>query len=119
MKTIALAALTVSALATPAMAGVYVNAESNASFTGSDYTSTATDLHIGYEGDVGSLGYYIQGGPQFGAADGADGETDFSGKGGLNIAASEKLDIYGEVSFVTDETTDTAYGTKIGAKYKF
>ena len=120
MKTIALAALTVtSALATPAMAGVYVNAESNASFTGSDYTSAATDLHIGYEGDIGSLGYYIQGGPQFGVTDGADGDTDFSGKGGLNIAASEKLDIYGEVSFVTDETTDTTYGTKIGAKFKF
>ena len=119
MKTIALAALTVSALATPAMAGVYVNAESNASFTGSDYTSTATDLHIGYEGDVGSLGYYIQGGPAFTSPDGADGNTDFSGKGGLSIAATEKLDVYGEVSFVTDETTDTAYGTKIGAKYKF
>ena len=120
MKTIALAALTVtSALATPAMAGVYVNAESNASFTGSDYTSAATDLHIGYEGDIGSLGYYIQGGPQFGVTDGADGDTDFSGKGGLNIAASEKLDIYGEVSFVTDEVNDTAYVTKIGAKFKF
>ena len=120
MKTIALAALTVtSALATPAMAGVYVNAESNASFTGSDYTSAATDLHIGYEGDIGSLGYYIQGGPQFGVTDGADGDTDFSGKGGLNIAASEKLDIYGEVSFVTDEVNDTAYGTKLGAKFKF
>ena len=119
MKIIALAALAVSALATPAMAGVYVNAESNASYTGNDYTSRTTDLHIGYEGDVGSLGYYIQGGPAFGAADGADGTTDFSGKGGVSVAASEKLDIYGEVSFLTDETTDTAYGTKIGAKFKF
>ena len=37
MKTIALAALTVtSALATPAMAGIYINAESNASFTGNN-----------------------------------------------------------------------------------
>ena len=51
--------------------------------------------------------------------DGVDGSTDFSGKGGLSIAASEKLDIYGEVSFLTDEVNDTAYGTKIGAKYKF
>ena len=53
------------------------------------------------------------------STDGADGDTDFSGKGGLNIAASEKLDIYGEVSFVTDEVNDTAYGTKLGAKFKF
>ena len=119
MKTIALAALTVSALATPAMAGVYVNAESNASYTGSDYTSTRTDLHIGYEGKAGQLGYYVQGGPALQSEDDVDGTTDFSGKGGISIAATEKLDVYGEVSFVTDEDTDTAYGTKIGAKYKF
>jgi|TARA_B000000557_G_C20779755_1_gene445934 hypothetical protein len=120
MKTIALAALAVtSALATPAMAGVYVNAESNASYTGNNYTSRTTDLHIGYEGEVGQLGYYVQGGPAFTGADDADGETNFSGKLGGSVAASEKLDIYGEVSFLTDEVADTAYGTKIGAKFKF
>ena len=119
MKSIALALATISFASTPAMAGVYVNAESNASYTGNDFTSRTTDLHLGYEGDVGALGYYIQGGPAFASPDGADGNTDFSGKGGLSIAASEKLDIYGEVSFLTDETTDTAYGTKIGAKFKF
>ena len=119
MKSIALALATISFASTPAMAGVYVNAESNASFTGSDYTSAATDLHIGYEGDIGALGYYIQGGPQFGVTDGADGDTDFSGKLGASVAASEKLDIYGEVSFATVEDSDNSYGTKIGAKYSF
>ena len=118
MKTIALA-LAAALASTPAMAGVYVNAESKAKYTGSDYKSTRTDLHIGYEGKAGQLGYYIQGGPALQAADGVDGTTDFSGKGGVKIAATEKLDVYGEVSFVTDETTDTAYGTKIGAKFKF
>ena len=118
MKKFALA-LAASLASAPAMAGVYINAESNASYTGNDYTSRTTDLHVGYEGEVGSLGYYIQGGPAFTAADGVDGNTDFSGKGGVSVAASEKFDIYGEVSFVTDETADTAYGTKIGAKYKF
>ena len=118
MKTIALA-LAATLASTPAMAGVYVNAESKAKYTGSDYKSTRTDLHIGYEGKAGQLGYYIQGGPALQAADGVDGTTDFSGKGGVKIAATEKLDVYGEVSFVTDETTDTAYGTKIGAKFKF
>ena len=119
MKSIALALATISFASAPAMAGVYVNAESNASYTGNDFTSRTTDLHIGYEGDVGQLGYYIQGGPAFTAPDGVDGNTDFSGKGGLSIAATEKLDVYGEVSFLTDETADTAYGTKIGAKFKF
>ena len=119
MKTIALALAATTFASAPAMAGVYVNAESNASYTGNDFTSRTTDLHLGYEGNVGQLGYYIQGGPAFGSPDGADGDTDFSGKGGVSVAASEKLDIYGEVSFLTDETSDTAYGTKIGAKFKF
>ena len=113
---LALAALTASA---PAMAGVYVNVESNASYTGNDYTSRTTDLHVGYEGEAGQLGYYIQGGPALVNGDAVDGTTDFSGKLGASVAASEKLDVYGEVSFITDETADNAYGTKIGAKYKF
>ena len=118
MKRIALA-LAATLASTPAMAGVYLNAESNASYTGSDYTSRTTDLHLGYEGEVGSLGYYIQGGPSLTAADGADGSSNLSGKLGASVAASEKLDIYGELSFAQVEDADNTYGTKIGAKYKF
>ena len=118
MKKLALA-LAASLASAPAMAGVYLNAESNASYTGNDFTSRTTDLHIGYEDSVGDLGYYIQGGPAFVNPDGAEGDTDFSGKGGLSIAATVKLGIYGEVSFKTDYDADTSYGTKIGAKYKF
>ena len=118
MKKIALA-LAATLASTPAMAGVYINAESNASYTGNNYTGRNTDLHLGYENSVGSLGYYIQGGPAFTSPDGADGNTNFSGKLGGSVAASEKFDVYGEVSFLTDEVADTAYGTKIGAKFKF
>jgi len=119
MKSIALALATISFASAPAMAGTYINAESNASYTGNDFTSRTTDLHIGYEDSVGDLGYYIQGGPAFNAPDGTDGSTDFSGKGGLSIAATERLGVYGEISFKTDDDADTAYGTKIGAKFKF
>ena len=118
MKKIALA-LAASLASAPAMAGVYVNVESNASYTGTDYTSRTTDLHVGYEGEVGDLGYYIQGGPAITGADGVDGTTEFSGKFGASVAASDNLDVYGEVSFITDEDADNAYGTKIGAKYNF
>ena len=118
MKQIALA-LAASIASAPAMAGVYVNVESNASYTGNDYTSRTTDLHVGYEGEVGDLGYYIQGGPALVNGDGADGSTEFSGKLGASVSASEKLGVYGEVSFKTDETADNSYGTKIGAKYSF
>ena len=118
MKKLALA-LAASIASAPAMAGVYVNVESNASYTGTDYTSRTTDLHVGYEGEVGDLGYYIQGGPAFTAADGVDGTSNLSGKGGVSIAASEKFDIYGEVSFAQVDDADNTYGTKVGAKYKF
>ena len=118
MKKFALA-LAASIASTPAMAGVYINAESNASYTGNDYTSRTTDLHVGYEGEVGDLGYYIQGGPALVNGDAVDGTSEFSGKLGASVAASEKLDVYGEVSFITDDDADNAYGTKIGAKYNF
>ena len=118
MKKIALA-LAASLASAPAMAGVYVNVESNASYTGNDYTSRTTDLHVGYEGEVGELGYYVQGGPASVGTDGADGTNEFSGKLGASVAASEKLDVYGEVSFITDEDADNSYGTKLGVKYNF
>ena len=119
MKSIALALAATAFASTPAMAGVNLNAESNASYSGTDYTGRVTDLHIGYEGDVGQFGYYIQGGPALAGTDGGEGSTNFTGKLGGSVAASEKLDVYGEISFATVEDADKNYGTKIGAKYKF
>ena len=106
----------------PALAGdFYTNVETNGSYTGSDFTSRTTDLHLGYEGDFGSesFDYYVQGGPAFVNPDGADGSTQFSGKLGANVAATSKLGVYGEVSYLSAETGDASYGTKLGAKYKF
>ena len=121
MKTLALA-LASTLVALPASAGVYVNVENNASYTGSDYQQAVTDFHVGYEGTVDKLGYYVQGGPAAVAVDGADSDTRLSGKVGANIAATEKLDFYGELSVLTadsDTSDDNAWGTKIGAKYSF
>ena len=42
-------------LTSPVLARPYVNIESNASYTGSDYKSRATDFHVGYEGEVKDL----------------------------------------------------------------
>jgi len=118
---IALAAL-LGVGSAPALAGdFYTNVETNGSYTGSDFTSRTTDLHLGYEGDLGSdsFDYYVQGGPAFVNPDGVDGSTQFSGKLGANVAATEKLGVYGEVSYLSAETGDASYGTKLGAKYKF
>tara|TARA_Y100001968_G_scaffold93177_1_gene83749 strand:+ start:1033 stop:1395 length:363 start_codon:yes stop_codon:yes gene_type:complete len=120
MKKLALA-LAATLASTPAMAGPYVNVETNANYTGSDYTSRATDLHVGYENELGALAFYVQGGKTINAADGVDSESNFSGKFGGSVAATEKLGVYGEVAFsnVFDEDTDNSWGTKLGAKYSF
>ena len=104
----------------PALAGAYVNIESNASYTGSDFTTRTTDFHVGFEGSpTESFNYYLQGGPALIFPDGADSTTQFSGKLGATAAATQRLDFYGEVSFLSAETGDANYGTKIGTKFKF
>ena len=120
MKTLALA-LASTIVALPASAGVYVNVESNASYTGADYETRTTDFHVGYEGGNETFDYYVQGGPAVVAKDGAeDSATQISGKLGATVAATEKLDFYGEVSVITAEgDVDNSWGTKIGTKYKF
>ena len=112
-------ALIASLFSTPAFAGLYVNVESNANYTGSDYTSRATDLHVGYENNLGDLAFYAQGGKTINAADGLDSESNFSGKFGGSISATDKLGVYGEVSFSRVDDADNTYGTKLGAKYSF
>tara|TARA_B100001029_G_C14834645_1_gene324910 strand:+ start:22 stop:378 length:357 start_codon:yes stop_codon:yes gene_type:complete len=118
MKKLALVLATTLA-STPAMAGPYVNVETNANYTGSDYESRSTDLHVGYENNIGDLAYYVQGGKTINATDGVDAESNFSGKLGASVSATEKLGLYGEVSFSQVEDADNTYGTKLGAKFSF
>ena len=51
--TIAAAAAAIALAPAAALAGPYVNVEANSGWTGSDYSGTATDLHVGYEGELG------------------------------------------------------------------
>ena len=118
MKKLALVLVTTLA-STPAMAGPYVNVETNANYTGSDYESRSTDLHVGYENNIGDLAYYVQGGKTINATDGVDAESNFSGKLGASVSATDKLGLYGEVSFAQVEDADNTYGTKLGAKFNF
>ena len=116
----ATAALGLSAGA--AVAGPYVNVETNAGWTGSNYTGATTDFHVGYEGPLGdSASYYVQGGASYVAPDGASGDTVPSGKAGLGVGISEALGAYGEVSFQGSgsDSVDRGYGGKLGVKYSF
>ena len=120
IKSVFAAAAAAPFLATAALAGPYVNVETNAGWAGSDYVGAATDLHIGFEGTAGEVGYYIQGGPQILTIDGADTETVFSGKAGGSVGLTDALGAYAEVSLATAPNDgDTGYGGKLGLKYNF
>ena len=120
--TIAAAAAAVAFAPAAALAGPYVNVEANAGWTGDDYTGATTDIHLGYEGEVGAASYYVQGGPAIVATDGAENSTRFSGKAGFGIPVSDAVGVYGELSFITAEDEfmdDLGVGGKLGVKYNF
>ena len=107
-------------LAAPALAGPYVNVEANSGFTGSDYTGTTTDAHVGYAGSAGAVNYGAQIGLSFVVTDGGESDTVLSGKVGGSIAASEELSIYGEFAFAGGvDDADNGYATKVGATWSF
>ena len=104
-------------LASPALAGTYLNVENNASYQ-DGFNGSVTDLHVGYEGGNGAYGFYLQGGPAYVQPDGDAGEFELSGKIGGSVQATEQFGAYGEVSFMTGDD-DASYGTKVGVKYSF
>jgi hypothetical protein len=116
MKFLAILPATLIAAA-PALAGPYANIEANSGFTGSDYTGTATDFHLGYEGSSGAASFGLQGGPTVVSPDGGEAETILTGKIFGSVAASDKLSVYGEISAAFDDVN--SYGTKAGVKYSF
>ena len=124
-STIAAVAASPFLLAGAAFAGPYVNVESNLSYPDGDYSSATTEVHIGYEGGEGKVAYYVQGGPSLNhAASTDDTETEFSGKVGLSVAATESLGVYGELSGASNgEDSDgdniVDWGAKLGAKFTF
>jgi hypothetical protein len=122
IKTAFAAAAALAFAPAAALAGPYVNVETNAGWTGTNYTGAATDFHVGYEGELGeSAAWYVQGGASYLAPDGADSDTVPSGKAGISVAATESVGVYGEVSFVGsgDSDIDRGYGGKLGVKYNF
>lgn len=100
------------------VAGPYVNTEANLGWSGTDYSGSVTDLHLGYEHSEGAYSVYIQGGPAIVQPDAGDSDVEFSGKLGGSVAASENFSVYTEISGITGDDQN-AYGGKLGAKYSF
>ena len=124
-STIAAVAASPFLLAGAAFAGPYVNVESNIGYPDGDYGAATTDLHIGYEGSISeNADFYAQVGPAFTAVDGTDGsETEFSGKVGVSVAATDNLGVYGELAGITGEASngddEIDWTAKLGAKFTF
>ena len=119
-KSVFAASAALFASAGAALAGPYVNVETNAGWVGDDYTAATTDLHVGFEGEAGAASYYIQAGPAIVAVDGEETDTQFSGKAGVGVPVSDAIGVYGELSFLTAEDDDDfGLGGKLGLKYNF
>ena len=122
IKTAFAAAAALALAPAAALAGPYVNVETNAGWTGADYTGATTDFHVGYEGALGEdASYYVQAGASLVSPDGGTDETVPSGKAGLGVAVTDAVGLYGEVSFIGsgDDSVDRGYAGKLGVKYSF
>ena len=126
--TIAAVAASPFLFAGAAFAGPYVNVESNLSYPDGEYSAATTDVHIGYEGTVGTEGkiaYYVQGGPSLNHAKSTDDtETELSGKVGASVPVTDDLAAYAEISGATngeDASGDNIvdWGGKLGVKFVF
>jgi hypothetical protein len=117
MKSIIASGLLLGMAHGAAIAGPYVNVETQSKFTGSDYSGTATDFFVGYEGEIGALDYFIEGGPSVITPDDGATKTLPAGKVGISVNATDNLKVYGELSATFDDTN--SYGTKAGLKYSF
>ena len=120
---IALSTLAVSSFALPAAAGVYLNVEANQGWTGSDYNGALLETHVGYENSLGdSASWYIQGGPALSFPDDGEQTGAASGKVGIGVDVTKRINAYGEVSAITSEGLETegiGVGFKTGLKYSF
>ena len=54
IKSAIAATAALSTTAGAALAGPYVNIETNAGWVGNDYSAAVTDVHVGYEGEARS-----------------------------------------------------------------
>ena len=110
-------AVSAAALASPALADVYVNPEFNGGSYGEDWLGGVLTLDVGFEGASGAYSYFIQGGPAILMPDGEDREFELAGKLGGSVAVSSNASVYGELSAMTGD--ELSIGSQLGLKWGF
>ena len=112
----------VALLASPSsIAGnFYFETENNTELVGADFKETRTDLHFGYEGNVDTefFSYYLQVGPSLISEDDTEAMGRLSGKVGINVDVTKKLNFYTDF-FILSTDEDNLKKVTLGSKYKF
>ena len=120
MKKIALAALALSALATPAFAGPYVESKHEFKGTDDDYKKTVHQGRVGYETKLGALKPYIEAGAGVSYPDGGGSETFKALEVGTKLKVTDNFSAYGKWENIFQDSDDTRdWKVEVGTKYKF
>ena len=119
MKLQALAALAfVPALATPALAGPYVETKSEFKGVDEDFKGQVHQGRVGYDWKEGNWAPYIEGGAGINTPDAGDPESFTVVELGTKVKLTDDLSAYikGEQFFFDDESK---WKVEIGTKYRF
>ena len=119
MKTQALAALALCALATPAMAGPYVESKHEFKGTDEDFSKQVHQGRVGYEWKLGKASPYVEGGFGVATPDGGENESFTALEVGSKLKITDSFSAYAKYEniFQEDETRD--WKVELGTKYKF
>ena len=119
MKSIALAALTLSTLTAPAFAGPYI--ESKHSFNGSDedYQRTLHSARIGYDTRIGILVPYVEAGAGIMAPDALEPMNFTVLEVGGKIKLQRNLTIHGKYENLFLQDNTTKWKVELGTQYRF
>ena len=116
---IALAALATTTLATPALAGPYVETKSEFKGTDEDFGSQVHQARVGYDWSMGIVKPYIETGAGTSIKDGGDSSEFTVLELGSKIKLTDQFSAYGKVEnkFQSDDTRD--WKVEVGTKYRF
>jgi opacity protein-like surface antigen len=119
MKNIALAALALSALTTPAFAGPYVESKHEFKGTDEEYSKAVHQGRVGYETKLGRFTPYIEGGLGVSVPDGGDNETFKALEIGSKVKITDNFGAYGKFENIFQDDSTRDWKVEVGTKYKF
>ena len=122
IKSVLAAAVAAPLFASAAMAGPYVESKTNAKMSDGDWSSTQTELRLGYSKAVGQDGVKIYGevGPGYEWNDAKDDEAVVVGEIGLTAPIAEKVSLKAKLTGEYGDKTEVFdLGGEVKVRYTF